>query len=164
MSEWNLSHEVETVASRPLDRIVSKHRSEVQISAALEMLRACLLPSFSKWKNFGSTNSLYRNRSDRYPRMWWSLWLSSRGPFWRAFILEKQWYSTHQSSLLGVCHKVLEQISTSRSKILCPEELKSELSAHNSWRCMWREPGTEHHLINTSPTVKRGGGSIMLWG
>ncbi len=30
---------------------------------------------------------------------------------------------------------------------------------------MWRKPGTdEHHLSNTVPTVKHGGGSIMLWG
>ncbi len=29
---------------------------------------------------------------------------------------------------------------------------------------MWRKPGTAHHLSNTVPTVKRGGGSIMLWG
>ncbi len=29
---------------------------------------------------------------------------------------------------------------------------------------MWRKPGTVHHLSNTVPTVKHGGGSIMLWG
>ena len=29
---------------------------------------------------------------------------------------------------------------------------------------MWRKPGTEHHLVNTIPTVKHGGGSVMLWG
>ena len=29
---------------------------------------------------------------------------------------------------------------------------------------VWRKPGTEHHLINTTPTVKHsGGGSIMMW-
>ncbi len=26
------------------------------------------------------------------------------------------------------------------------------------------KPGTAHHLSNTVPTVKHGGGSIMLWG
>ncbi len=29
---------------------------------------------------------------------------------------------------------------------------------------MWRKPGTAHHLSNTVPTVKHGGGSIMVWG
>ncbi|KAF7667380.1 hypothetical protein LDENG_00066880, partial [Lucifuga dentata] len=29
---------------------------------------------------------------------------------------------------------------------------------------VWRTPGTAHHLTNTIPTVKHGGGSIMLWG
>ncbi len=29
---------------------------------------------------------------------------------------------------------------------------------------MWRKSGTAHHLSNTVPTVKHGGGSIMLWG
>ncbi len=29
---------------------------------------------------------------------------------------------------------------------------------------VWRKPGTAHHLSNTVPTVKHGGGSIMLWG
>ncbi len=34
----------------------------------------------------------------------------------------------------------------------------------NSKRYVWRKPGTTHHLSNTVPTVKHGGGSIMLWG
>ncbi len=34
----------------------------------------------------------------------------------------------------------------------------------NSKRYVWRKPGTAHHLSNTVPTVKHGGGSIMLWG
>uniref|UniRef100_A0AAQ4RDI1 Tc1-like transposase DDE domain-containing protein n=1 Tax=Gasterosteus aculeatus aculeatus TaxID=481459 RepID=A0AAQ4RDI1_GASAC len=34
----------------------------------------------------------------------------------------------------------------------------------NAKRRVWRKPGTAHHLANTIPTVKHGGGSIMLWG
>ncbi len=39
-----------------------------------------------------------------------------------------------------------------------------ELFGLNSKRYVWRKPGTAHHLSNTVPTVKHGGGSIMLWG
>ncbi|KAL0161714.1 hypothetical protein M9458_045439, partial [Cirrhinus mrigala] len=34
----------------------------------------------------------------------------------------------------------------------------------NSKPYVWRKPGTAHHLSSTVPTVKHGGGSIMLWG
>ncbi|MBN3294624.1 TCB2 transposase, partial [Polypterus senegalus] len=41
---------------------------------------------------------------------------------------------------------------------------KIELFGLNSKRYVWRQPGTAHHLSNTVPTVKHGGGRIMLWG
>ena len=48
-----------------------------------------------------------------------------------------------------------------RNKILWSDETKIELSAK---RHVWRKPGTVHHLANTNPMVKHGGGSIMLCG
>ncbi len=48
--------------------------------------------------------------------------------------------------------------------ILWSDETKIELFGLNSKRYVWRKPGTAHHLSNTVPTVKHGGGSIMLWG
>jgi len=54
------------------------------------------------------------------------------------------------------CH--LKESQTMRST-------KIELFGLNSKRHVWRKPGTAHHLVNTIPTVKHGGGSIiMLWG
>ncbi len=44
------------------------------------------------------------------------------------------------------------------------KDSKIELFGLNSKRYVWRKPGTAHHLSNTVPTVKHGGGSIMLWG
>ena len=51
-----------------------------------------------------------------------------------------------------------------RNKILWSDETKIELFGLNAKRHVWRKPGTAHHLANTIPTVKHGGGSIMLWG
>ncbi len=50
------------------------------------------------------------------------------------------------------------------NKILWSDETKIELFGLNSKRYVWRKPGTAHHLSNTVPTVKHGGGSIMRWG
>ncbi len=50
------------------------------------------------------------------------------------------------------------------NKIIWSDETKIELFGLNSKRYVWRKPGTAHHLSNTVPTVKHGGGSIMLWG
>ena len=44
-----------------------------------------------------------------------------------------------------------------RNKILCSDEMKIELFDLNANLHVWRKPGT-------IPTVKHGGGSIMLWG
>ncbi len=50
------------------------------------------------------------------------------------------------------------------NKMLWSDETKIELFGLNSKRYVWRKPETAHHLSNTVPTVKHGGGSIMLWG
>ena len=49
-------------------------------------------------------------------------------------------------------------------RIRWSDETKIELFGLNSKRHDWRKPGTAHHLPNTIPTVKHGGGSIRLWG
>ena len=58
----------------------------------------------------------------------------------------------------------LNDSQTIRNKILWSDETKIELFGMNARSCVWRRPGTAHHLENTIPTVKHGGGSIMLWG
>ena len=49
-------------------------------------------------------------------------------------------------------------------KVLWSDETKIELFGHQRKRYVWRKPNTSHHPKNTIPTVKHGGGSIMLWG
>uniref|UniRef100_A0A9J8AGN9 Tc1-like transposase DDE domain-containing protein n=1 Tax=Cyprinus carpio carpio TaxID=630221 RepID=A0A9J8AGN9_CYPCA len=58
----------------------------------------------------------------------------------------------------------MEFAKKQRYKILWSDETKIELFGLNSKRYVWRKPGTAHHLSNTDPIVKHGGGSIMLWG
>ena len=47
-------------------------------------------------------------------------------------------------------------------KVLWSDETKMELFGLNAKRYVWYKPA--HHPKNTIPTVKHGGGSIMLWG
>uniref|UniRef100_A0AAZ3QFM7 Transposase Tc1-like domain-containing protein n=1 Tax=Oncorhynchus tshawytscha TaxID=74940 RepID=A0AAZ3QFM7_ONCTS len=71
----------------------------------------------------------------------------------------------HQSGLYGrvarrkplLSEKHLKDSQTMRNKILWSVETKIELFGLNAKRHVWRKPGT-------IPTVKHGGGSIMLWG
>ena len=49
-------------------------------------------------------------------------------------------------------------------KVLWSDETKIELFGHQGNCYVWRKPNTSHHPKDTIPTVKHGGGSIMLWG
>ena len=44
------------------------------------------------------------------------------------------------------------------------DEMKIEFFGLNAKRHIWWKPSTALHPSNTIPTVKHGGGSIMLWG
>jgi hypothetical protein len=49
-----------------------------------------------------------------------------------------------------------------QKKVLWSDETKTELSGHPGKSYVWGKPNTSHHPENTIPTVKHGGGSIML--
>ena len=68
----------------------------------------------------------------------------------------------HMKARIEFAKKHMEDSQTMRNKILWSDETKIELFGVNSKRYVWRKPGTAHHLPNTIPTVKHGGGSIML--
>lgn len=48
--------------------------------------------------------------------------------------------------------------------ILWSDETKMELFGHNNQQYVWREKVEAFNTKNTIPTVKHGGGNIMLWG
>ncbi|KAK3528906.1 hypothetical protein QTP70_012169 [Hemibagrus guttatus] len=70
----------------------------------------------------------------------------------------------HMTAHLEFAKRHLKDSQTMRNKILWSDETKTELFGLNGKCHVWRKPGTAHHLANTIPTVKHGGGSIMLWG
>uniref|UniRef100_A0A8C4SMH5 Transposase n=1 Tax=Erpetoichthys calabaricus TaxID=27687 RepID=A0A8C4SMH5_ERPCA len=63
----------------------------------------------------------------------------------------------HMAARLEFAKRHLKDSQTMRKKILWSDETKIELFGVNARRHVWRKPGT-------IPTVKHGGGSIMLWG
>ena len=50
------------------------------------------------------------------------------------------------------------------SKVLWSDETKIELFGHADSRYVWRKSGEAYKEKNTIPTVKHGGGNILLWG
>ena len=66
-------------------------------------------------------------------------------------------HSSVKGSLIGVCQKAPKYTQTMRNKICWFEATKIELFGLNAKCYIWRKPGT-------IPTVKHGGGRIMLWG
>ncbi len=49
-------------------------------------------------------------------------------------------------------------------KVLWSDETKIKLFGINSTRRVWRRRNAAYDPKNTIPTVKHGGGNIMLWG
>uniref|UniRef100_A0A7N8Y2H6 Sleeping Beauty transposase HTH domain-containing protein n=1 Tax=Mastacembelus armatus TaxID=205130 RepID=A0A7N8Y2H6_9TELE len=163
-----------------------------RISAALKVPKSTVASIILKWKKFGKTRTLPRpgrpaklsNRGRRAlvrevkknPKITVAeLQRCSRemgesstkstitaGALWQSGPTEAS--PQCMKARIEFAKKHMKDSQTMRNKILWSDETKIELFGVNSKRYVWRKPGTAHHLPNTIPTVKHGGGSIMLWG
>ncbi|KAK3535038.1 hypothetical protein QTP70_002214 [Hemibagrus guttatus] len=97
-------------------------------------------------------------------RKWKKFGLHQSGLYGRVARQKPLLSKRHMTAHLELAIRHLKDSQTMRNKILWSDETKIELFGLNGKRHVWRKPGTAHHLANTIPTVKHGGGSIMLWG
>ena len=70
----------------------------------------------------------------------------------------------HVKKRLNFAKEHLEKPSSFWDKILWSDETKIELFGRNSVSRVWRQKNSAYDTKNTIPTVKFGGGSIMVWG
>ncbi len=75
--------------------------------------------------------------------------------------------SARKVPLLKKAHVLMSEVNDSEEnwvKVLWSDETKIQLFGINSTRRVWRRRNAAYDPNNTIPTVKHGGGNIMLWG
>ncbi len=157
-----------------------------KISAALKVPKSTVASIILKWKTFGTTRTLpragrpaklsYRGRRalvrevKKNPKITVAelqrcireMGESCRKSTITAALHQSGLYGrvARRKPLLSARHMKarMEDSKMVTNKILWSDETKIELFGLNSKRYVWRKPGTAHHLSNTVPTVKHGGG------
>jgi len=71
---------------------------------------------------------------------------------------------SHVNARLKFVEKYQDMSPMFWKNVLWSDETKIELFGHNTSTRVWRKVGEEYKSNNTIPTVKFGGGSIMVWG
>ena len=70
----------------------------------------------------------------------------------------------HVQARLKFAKEHLDDPEVAWEKVMWSDETKIELFAINLTRRVWRKRNAEYNPKNTIPTVKHGGGNLMLWG
>ncbi|KAI4883812.1 hypothetical protein NFI96_009985 [Prochilodus magdalenae] len=70
----------------------------------------------------------------------------------------------HVQTRLNFAREHMDDPEEDWENIMWSDETKIELFGKNSTRCVWSKKNDEYHPKNTIPTVKHGGGNIMLLG
>ena len=70
----------------------------------------------------------------------------------------------HVQAHLKFAKEHLDDPEEAWEKVMWSDETKIELFGINSTRRVWRKRNAEYNTKNTIPTVKHGGGNLMLWG
>uniref|UniRef100_A0AAY5KC77 Transposase Tc1-like domain-containing protein n=1 Tax=Esox lucius TaxID=8010 RepID=A0AAY5KC77_ESOLU len=70
----------------------------------------------------------------------------------------------HVQARLKFAYVHLDDPEEEREKVMWSDETKIQLFGLNSTRRVWRKNKDEYNPKNTIPTVKHGGGNIILWG
>ena len=70
----------------------------------------------------------------------------------------------HVQSRLKFANEHLNDSKEDLENVMWSDETKIELFGINSTRRVWRGTNAEYDPKNTIPTVKHGGGNVILWG
>ncbi|KAF2988691.1 hypothetical protein MJC1_04231 [Methylocystis sp. MJC1] len=70
----------------------------------------------------------------------------------------------HVQARLKFANDHLDDPEEEWEKVMWSDETKIYIFGLNSTRCAWRKKKDEYNPKNTIPTVKHGGGNIILWG
>ena len=70
----------------------------------------------------------------------------------------------HVQARLKFAKEHLDDPEEAWEKVMWSDETKIELFGIKSSRRVWRKRNAEYNPKNTIPTVKHGGGNLMLWG
>lgn len=77
----------------------------------------------------------------------------------------KPWISKiNQKKRLEFANAHLQKSNDFWKCVLFSDESKFNIFGSDGRAYVWRQPNTEFDVKNTSPTVKHGGGSVMVWG